>query len=326
MAVTCTAILAGALIAYGTLHANDETAAAAKPYTDVAQVKGTSSHQTTGVADASSTYQVSSPLPAGNQNFQKAFLDARNIRTFIEEALPAAKSGDSEAQYYVWKAARYCSDREKVFFRRGGKPIDLDEALVLAAKRQVPQQYVQQAFDKCHEFYVNSATGDADGWLEAAAKAGQPNAQATVALELLSSRRAREIEKVTHEAIPNLSLSFTDMGSPEELLQAAVKSRSPEVMARISDAVMLLNGESESSDIDRLAWLLVACERGYDCTSNAEWVMFSCGYSPLCMSYTDASSLVMSWAGNNWHRVQHRATELNERIDAGQWTKLGIGT
>jgi hypothetical protein len=97
-------------------------------------------------------------------------------------------------------------------------------------------------------------------------------------------------------------------------------------MARISDAVMLLNGESESSDIDRLAWLLVACERGYDCTSNAEWVMFSCGYSPLCMSYTDASSLVMSWAGNNWHRVQHRATELNERIDAGQWAKLGIGT
>jgi len=126
--------------------------------------------------------------------------------------------------------------------------------------------------------------------------------------------------------MPNLSLKFADMGSPEELLQAAVKSRSPEVMARISDAVVLLYGENESSDIDRLAWLLVACDRGYDCTSNAEWVMFSCGYSSNCMSYTDPWSLVMSWAGDKWHSVQHRATELNERIDAGQWTRLGLGT
>ena len=326
IAVTCTAILAGALIAFGTDHAKDEPVATAKLDADVAQVRAPHRTEPSEIADAPSTAQISSLLPVGNQNFQKAFLDAGNIWAFLEEALPAAKAGDSEAQYYVWKATRYCRDHEKVFFRRGGKPIELDEALVLAAKRQVPQQYVQQTFDKCREFYVNSATGDADGWLEAAAKAGQPNAQATVALELLSCSRPREIEKATHEAMPNLSLKFADMGSPEELLQAAVKSRSPEVMARISDAVVLLYGENESSDIDRLAWLLVACDRGYDCTSNAEWVMFSCGYSSNCMSYTDPWSLVMSWAGDKWHSVQHRATELNERIDAGQWTRLGLGT
>lgn len=293
-----------------------------------------------GVPDTSlqgDKVQSAGEVPAVSLTTQPAMPDydaqlsgAGNVWSVVEKILPVATSGDPEAQYFLWKALSYCTDRNRFFFSKDGKTIDLNEGLMLAASRQIPQQYAQEVFDKCREFREadTSEAGDARDWLIAAASAGQPNAQAAVAVETLSFDLMREMRQ--GNGVPHVGERIEIDRSPQELLQDAIKSRRPEVMVRVSESLQLLRGKvtgsDEGTDTDALAWLLLACQRGYDCTSNSDRVQFSCGYSAACVSYTDQFSLVRDAAGDNWHAVRDRARELGEVVDAGDWDKIDLGS
>ena len=105
-------------------------------------------------------------------------------------------------------------------------------------------------------------------------------------------------------------------------MRTAVQSRDPEALFTIGWAQGFLNQSSSDKIVNRLAWIYVACERGYDCSSNADWVVLGC-------SGCDAGSpdnLMMTIAGGNWPNVQQRAQEINAKLDAGQWSELGLGS
>jgi hypothetical protein len=73
-----------------------------------------------------------------------------------------------------------------------------------------------------------------------------------------------------------------------------------------------------------MAWLLVACQRGYDCSSKSEWLMMSCTYTQQCASYANPTDFVRDAAGDDWPDVQQRAREIADSIDAGRWNELGL--
>jgi hypothetical protein len=95
-------------------------------------------------------------------------------------------------------------------------------------------------------------------------------------------------------------------------------------MQQLSDAISLLGRSDEQTDKERLAWLLLACERGIDCTSNAAWVRTACGFSSHCLSYSDQTDLVRELSEESWTDVQQRALELQKQIDQGGWDDLGL--
>ena len=114
---------------------------------------------------------------------------------------------------------------------------------------------------------------------------------------------------------------------PRELLRAAVESKVPEVLFDIGTLQGVLNPSNPAEEkITRFAWWLVACQRGLDCSANAEWVKNSCFNDSQCASAASPSDLVRSLSGDNWFSVQQRAQEINAKLAAGDWGALGLGS
>jgi hypothetical protein len=107
---------------------------------------------------------------------------------------------------------------------------------------------------------------------------------------------------------------------PKEFMQAAVQSGDPEVLLNIGSAQSILN-PSKEGNTEYLAWMLVACERGLDCSANADWVNISC----RSCDTSSPVNLVRSRAGNAWPNVQQRAQDISAKLDAGLWSDLGLG-
>jgi hypothetical protein len=113
---------------------------------------------------------------------------------------------------------------------------------------------------------------------------------------------------------------------PQELFREAVESRDPEALFQIAESDALLHPSTGDDDnTERNSWLLVACQEGLDCSSNADWVRNICYLDPQCASASSTSELIEHLAGADWHRVQQRAEELKTKLDAGQWDDLGLG-
>ena len=273
----------------------------------------------------SSTASPNGPIPTG---YKEAFAQSRNYWKFAHDALAAASAGDADAQFYLSRALDYCAEHNSLYFQRRGKSIGLDEALQYAALRHLPIDTTQDVYDRCHEFIDRDSSdlGRASDWLAQATAAGQPVAQAVTAIKLLMQESQRN--SVRAGGLPNSDSAATvsDGFDPRQLLRAAVQSKDPEVLFSLGDALTLMAPTAVDSDTTRLAWWLVACQRGFDCSANAEWVKNSCANSPQCASADGPSDLVQTLAGDKWPEVEQRAREINSSLDQGKWDDLGLGS
>jgi hypothetical protein len=237
-----------------------------------------------------------------------------------------AKAGDGQAQYYLYRVLEYCRDRAGFFLMKGNRVLPLDEALAGAAQRNIPQQFAQLAIDRCHEFLSHDPAilGSEDHWLLLAVKNGVPEAQADAASKMITYDVLNKTDRPRDEPVKGYERKLPIDATPESLFREAIKSKSPRVLAAISNVLPVIGPDSPDLKTERFALMLLACERGYDCTSNAEWVQASCSFNPQCAGYSDPTQHVMEAAGANWPAVQQRAAELGEKIDAGAWDDLGL--
>ena len=112
---------------------------------------------------------------------------------------------------------------------------------------------------------------------------------------------------------------------PRDLIRMAVESKDPEVLYVISSLQLLLHPESSADrrNLDSLAWLYVACQRGFDCSSYGDPVHLPCAASSANCAPVPAR--LMGWANNNWAPVQDRVQDISAELDAGQWDQaLGL--
>jgi hypothetical protein len=274
--------------------------------------------------DASSEVVRSSKGESALVTYKKVFAESHDYWIFAQHVLPAAQAGDADAQFFLSKALQFCTQVNDNYFQLNGKPLTLDEGLQYAASLKLSMELVQSMYDRCKAFREHDATalGTASDWLEKATEAGQPAAQATTAAEMLQQQLMRNFSRAGAAPTADSTAPLIGNGAdPTELIRAAVQSRDPEALLNIGWAQALLNPGKEANT-EYLAWTLVACERGLDCSANSDWVRTHC-------SYCDASSpvnLVRSKAGNAWPSVQQRAQELGAKLDAGQWNELGLGS
>jgi len=93
----------------------------------------------------------------------------------------------------------------------------------------------------------------------------------------------------------------------------------------IGEAQHLLDPTNSDTNTSRFAWWLIACQRGFDCYADSDWVKNSCAGDPECASVSDPSDLVRILARDQWPDVQQRAQEISAKLDGGKWNELGIG-
>jgi hypothetical protein len=112
---------------------------------------------------------------------------------------------------------------------------------------------------------------------------------------------------------------------PRELLRIAVESRDPEVLHEIGSLQGMLNPSQSAPDehLNHIAWLYIACQRGFDCSGYGNPVEQPCAPSASPCERVPARLITM--ARYNWAPVQERVNELNAALDANQWDQLGLG-
>jgi len=255
-------------------------------------------------------------------NFTEEFRRSRDYLVFARSTLGAAQAGDPSAQYYLGKALGFCDETYQIYFRRNKRRLTLDEALEYSAEVHRSRSETRTIYERCHELEsqadLKRQFGNSSDWISKASDAGQPVAQATVAIINLQWKQL----EAAGSAAASSALQIKTDSDPHTLLMAAVESKDPEALWYIGLAQGLLNPGSATALQDQYAWWLVSCQRGMDCSPDADWIQMSC--QDMCgLSGPDFIRIA---AGNHWQEVERRAQEIDDKVNAGDSSDLGLGT
>jgi hypothetical protein len=265
---------------------------------------------------------------SGAVDYKKAFAESRSYFDYAHRILPAAKAGNADAQFYLSRVLERCDEDNRMYFQRGGQKIGLDEGLQYAVKRRLSIEVAQSVYEKCHEFQENDLAefGSVADWLAKATAAGQPLAETTTASKLLVQEVLQNSARAGGVPNPNANSGIEEGSDPHSLFRSAAESKDPEVLFDIGEAQGMLYPASSDVNARRFAWWLVACQRGFDCSENADWVKNSCGDDADCATASSPSDRVRRLAGDQWPDVQQRAQEISAKLDAGRWDDLDLGS
>lgn len=260
-----------------------------------------------------------------------------NYETFVRAAIDAARAGNPDAQYSLYRALNYCEFSYRGYFELPGGPRTLDDALRIASTRPGwNAEAIQLAWDRCHDLYEHGREqwGDAMDWLGRATDGGHPAAQAATAFNLILRQEVRT-QVAPRAPVPTQDAKAHER-DPYKLLLTAVQSKDPAVLWQIGQMQGVLNSaHGPSTDgaaegmypqlKDTFAWWLVACARGYDCGERAEWYRTLCLYTPDCRPGENGVEFMRREAQlQNVYDLDQRIQEINERLDAGRWDELGL--
>jgi hypothetical protein len=260
-----------------------------------------------------------------DKSYKALFNHSKNYWQLAHELLAAAKAGEPDAQYYLWKAINFCAENNQDYLEQDGKALTLKEALQESNNLTPTQGYVKSVFERCHEFHEKDASdvGSASDWLARATAAGQPAAQAVTAQKFMLQETMQGYAKAGAAPIPITSGPQIDKETnPGELMRAAAQSLDPDALYAIGWAQSYGNqGTNEEKQVNILAWTYMACQRGLDCSPNADWIVRFC---KTCDAPTP-DLMMETLSGSNWYAVQQRAQDINAKLEAGQWGDLGFG-
>jgi hypothetical protein len=259
--------------------------------------------------------------------YAEALKRSHSYLEFVRSTIDAARSGDRDAQYYLGKAIAFCDETYRSHFERKGRILALDEALAYAAQMHKSNGLTQSIYDRCHDLKEQSAAdfGNGTDWVARAASAGQPAAQATMAVLTFSQEAVRASGSAPGDSVP--ATTVVDKGADSRAqLQAAVESGDPEALWKIGVAQGFLNQSFSDKVKNQLAWWLVSCQRGYDCSSGADWIELECQDDTYCTDGISGIDYIRKGSGADWPEVQQRAQDINAKLKSRQWSELGLGS
>ncbi len=252
------------------------------------------------------------------------YQQSHNYLEFVRSAIDAANAGDANAQYYLGRALLFCSDGGGpylAYFQKKGKLLSLDEALQNSAALHRSNGFTQSIYDRCHDLREQGTEfGTASEWLTKAADAGQPAAQSTVALTVMSD----EAFKAAAGSAPPSSDKMADARAQ---LLAAVETKDPQAIWEAGEAQGFLNQSFSEKVKNLLAWRLVSCQRGLDCSPDADWVQLDCRVDSYCAFGVSGVDYIRNAAvaESDLPAIEQLAQDINAKLDAGQWDSLGLG-
>jgi hypothetical protein len=242
---------------------------------------------------------------------------ATDYLEYAQSALEAARRGDHGAQYYLSQALHYCDSGYRLYFDRRGKRRTLDEAQqwAAAAAPGMSADEAKQIYDRCHRLMDEGHRpdfGKSADWIEQSSNGGFALGQVAKAQSLLR-------ESATSGADPEPA----KVNAAKKLAIEALRSRSPEVVWQIGDMALSFFGAEKAED-EELVWRIAACERGYDCGKDADWLAFACRFDRNCQPYETGVDYLRRVTGQDFDEIEQRAKDVNAKLDADQFDDLGF--
>ena len=252
-----------------------------------------------------------------NAGSRRAVLDSEDLAEFVLDLLPQAQRGDGASQYLIYLALEQC---------RGYLQQDTDSAQLVYEQFMstlgniAPEEraYWQREYQRCRGF----ASTD---WSSVADALGDEKPSAVSEIPSLWFERA---VRSGHPAAVSDRALRPGAFSPEE--RAAMLH---DVLAR-GDAEVYWLLFVHSGDVDEgkasvpsLAWLLIACRAGYDCTEQARWNrQFGCMQSEGACA-PGLSAVERYWRslpGAERAQAYRLAGEIEEALRLQQWDRLPL--
>ena len=240
------------------------------------------------------------------------FAAAKDLWEFAESVLPRAQAGDAAAQFYLFKALRYCDDGYRFYFDRGGKRRTLDQALQWASTRPTTSlDEVREIHQKCFRLKESTHSfGAGDDWLFAANSKHFPLANMEMAQRLWG--QSVKAQGNPHDALPD---------EAQRLALLALRSKDPEVLFQFGDLTGMFR-DVDSASQEQWVWRLAACQRGYDCSSSAEWLRAFCRFDRNCQPYEGGVDFIRRNNPGDFEEIDTLARDLNAKLDADQFDQV----
>lgn len=250
------------------------------------------------------------------ESLRRAFQDSGNLLQFALDRLPQAVAGDGASQYFIYLALDQCRSYLRNDFDSAGAQI---EQLMSMTELTTEERNAWRAeYARCRAFLVGdwAVLGDALG-------DDKPGAE----IEFASVWFERAAQAGYGPALAEQALRPSAHGADEraDMLRAALASRSADVFWLL----FAHSGEVQVGEINApaLAWLLVACRAGQDCSGEARWYRgFVCaqdehrcreGQSAIGFYWQSATAAerVEAWT---------QAIEMEQHLSDGRWDALPL--
>ena len=220
---------------------------------------------------------------------RQRFREAKDYAQLVKELGPSAVAGNAEAQYVTAEALRWCGQTLKLYFiRPGGQTRTLDEVQARRATQPagISQDELAAIYTRCQGFLKDpdllKSTGSWDEWLDKSVSANYPAAMA---------EKARLLDAdISLGRVPHDQSAADAEDQARDLALLAVQSEDPDAVFFMSDWVRASNRTPAENATLISAWKILACQKGYDCGPNSDFMKSLCDWDVQCadgQSYVD---------------------------------------
>jgi hypothetical protein len=173
---------------------------------------------------------------------------------------------------------------------------------------------VNEIYQKCHRLKEGDSSrfGKAEGWLRKSADGRNPRAQIDLAANLF-------VEAGVSGTVDDAA----KRNEAKRLARDALTTKDPAVVWGVGDLALLFSGNSEKAGHYEWIWKIAACQRGYDCSSTAEWRKAYCRFDMNCQPYETGFDVIRRLTKSDYDQIEQEAKELNARLDANNFDDLG---
>lgn len=240
-------------------------------------------------------------VPFDPEPLAARYRDAGDLYAFLQELLPGAEAGERDREFYIYLILGRC----QIYLRLSAEEArSLEDHMMLALNDASTQERVlwEQDYRRCRGF----AGGDLSG-LRAAMGDDLPGAEAEYGSVWFWRAEQAGYPPALAESAMRVS---TDSGAERTVnLEEAVASGDPEVYWTLFYHSPTSNSGSISPN--GLAWLILACGAGLDCTSDVEWFR-----DIACVQGGEACTEDESAIEHYWHRLSPGQCEEAVRLAA----------
>jgi hypothetical protein len=229
-----------------------------------------------------------SPTPA-KPTLRQRFRGAKDYAQLVKEIGPAAADGNAEAQYVTAEALRWCAQELKVrFIRPNGQVRTLDQVQARRAMQPagLSQEELTTIYTRCQGFLENPQllknTGSWEQWLDKAVSVNYPAAMAEKARLLEGEIMLASVSQLPRDQQPHDQSAAVTEDEVRDLALRAVRSGDPDAIFDMSEWVRAGDRTTEEDATLISAWQMLACQKGYDCGPNSDFMKFRCDWDPQC--------------------------------------------
>ena len=274
----------------------------------------------------------------GKSSIISTIFSSGDLNAQLNELLALSEQGEAWADFAIGQVAEMC-----------GYLYETPESQLIAmftssGRSKNPEQNNQMsqllpividASKRCKTMDAKQikAIGNSRDWFDKAAEANQASAFVTRGYSLISKRLREEIEMSpdsTEESIKSLYADTRNKAKVEfqaKMREHFVADRvNPETLMSMAEHLNLFYEEDHPYK-SKEAWMLLACDQGYEsgCSQNSKMMSLFCMFDSSCQSGGDFQQGVV-WEQGQFSYDQYRRTadELKQILDTKDWERLGF--